>query len=94
MTVRKMDRPLETIFDLLTIEQRVACVTDKDTVHTVGFVEQSISGEFATRLCEDQQVLTLHRVAHWLRANANIFKADDAPIIACNLDSLADDLDY
>ena len=90
---RKMDRPLETIFDLLTTEQRVSCV-DKDVIHTEGFLEESVQGKFVTELCEEQQVLTLHRVAHWLRANGKIFKAEWDLAIARELENLADDLDY
>ena len=90
---RKMDRPMETIFDLLTTEQRVACA-DKDVAHTQGFLEQSVQNNFITQICEEQQVLTLHRVAHWLRANAKIFKAEWETALGIELDSLADDLDY
>ena len=93
MTARKMDRPLETIFDLLSIEQRVACA-DKDVLHTAGFLDKSVQGTFITQLCEEQQVLTLHRIAHWLRANGKIFKADWDISIASELENLADDLDY
>ena len=90
---RKMDRPLETIFDLLTTEQRVACA-DKDIAHTQGFLEQSVQNNFVTQICEEQQVLTLHRIAHWLRANGKIFKAEWDLTVARELENLADDLDY
>lgn len=105
MAERKMDRPLETLFDILTTEQRIACVPDKDTPHEKGFLENSVNGVLFTKMCEEQQVLTLHRVAHWLRGNAKIFqcetiKGDDAiwldwiTAVAKELNNLADDLDY
>ena len=56
MTERKMDRPLETLFDILTIEQRVNCVVDKDKPHVQGFLEQAVDGNFVTHLCEQQQL--------------------------------------
>ena len=94
MTERKMDRPLETLFDILTTEQRVACVPDKDTPHEQGFLEKSVDGNFVTYLCEQQQLLTMHRVSHWLRGNAKLFRAEYDTSMSRHLDSLADDLDY
>jgi len=94
MTERKMDRPLETLFDILTIEQRVNCGVDKNTPHVQGFLEKSVGGNFVTHLCEQQQLLTMHRVAHWLRGNAKLFRAEHDTSMSRHLDSLADDLDY
>jgi len=91
---RKLDRPLETLFDLLTTEQRIACVPDKDTPHEKGFLENSVNGALFTKMCEEQQVLTLHRVAHWLRGNAKIFQLDWVTVVAKELNNVADDLDY
>ncbi len=94
MTERKMDRPLETLFDILTIEQRINCVVDKDKPHVQGFLEKAVDGKFVTHLCEQQQLLTMYRVAHWLRGNAKLFRAEYDTSMARHLDSLAEDLDY
>jgi len=97
MTERKMDRPLETLFDVLTIAQRVNCVVDVNTPHEQGFLEKSVGGNFVTNLCEQQQQLTFHRVAHWLRGNAKLFRAEMdwfATAMSQHLDDLADELDY
>lgn len=91
---RRMDRPTETIFDTLTTAERVDCITDKDTPHVQGFLEDSVNTPFVTKLCENQQILTIHRIAHWLRANSNIFQVEWETGIARELNHLADDLDY
>jgi len=94
MIDHKMDRPLETLFDILTTEQRVDCVATKDIPHEQGFLERTVTETFVTRLCEEQQILTMHRISHWLRGNANLFNAESNTAMAQELNNLAADLDY
>jgi len=91
---RKLDRPVETLFDLLTTEERIICVKDKDIPHEEGFLTKSVSGDFVTNVCRKQQMLTLHRIAHWLRGNAKIFQLDWQVPVAKEILNLAEDLDY
>ena len=94
MIERKMDRPIETMFDVLTTEQRIACVINKDNPHEKGFLERAITGPFVTNLCEEQQFLTMNRVARWLRGNAKFFNDQWEIHLSQELNSLADELDY
>ena len=91
---RELDRPLETLFDLLTTEERVNCVKDKDVPHEEGFLAKSVSGDLISNICRRQQILTLHRIAHWLRGNGKIFQLDWQVPVAKEIFSLAEDLDY
>jgi len=91
---RELDRPLETLFDLLTTEERVHCVKDKDVPHEEGFLAKSVNGDFVSNICRRQQILTLHRIAHWLRGNAKIFQLDWQVPVAKEIFNLAEDLDY
>jgi len=89
-----MERKLETLFDILTTEQRVHCGLDKDKPHEQGFLERAVQERFVTRLCEEQQFLTMDRVTKWLRGNAALFKAEFDTSMSRHLEDLADELDY
>lgn len=91
---RPMDRPQETLFDLLTTDQRIGCVADKDTPHEQGFLEKAVNTTLIDDICQRQQKLTMHRVAHWLRGNALMYSLDWEAALARELDLIADDLDY
>jgi len=45
-------------------------------------------------LCGQQRVLTMHRIAAWLRGNAKLFKLEWDTSMSRELESLAEDLDY
>ena len=45
-------------------------------------------------LCAQQRNLTIHKIAEWLRSNAEIFKLDWNTPVARELIYLADDLDH
>ena len=80
-----MDRKLETIFDLVTDIP----TGDKDTPHVVG----SISTEH-TQTAQGQQVLTMRRIASWLRSNSKIYQLEWDHSLARESKMLADDLDH
>lgn len=80
-----MDRQLETIFDLVTDNTQV----DKDTPHVVS----SVSTTHA-QTAQGQQVLTMRRIASWLRSNSKIYQLEWDHSLARELKMLADDLDY
>ena len=73
-----MDRKLETMFDVVEVKGD-ALILD--------------STEMTSSL-EAQRILTMTRVASWLRNNANIFKLEWDYTIAKELNDLADDLDH
>jgi len=80
-----MDRKLETMFDLVTDIP----TDDKDTPHVVG----SISTEHI-QTAQGQQVLTMRRIAAWLRSNSKIYQLEWDHSLARELKMLSDDLDY
>ena len=45
-------------------------------------------------LCVQQRTLTMHKIAAWLRSNAEIFQLEWDTVVSRELNSLADDLDH
>jgi len=82
-----MDRKLETIFDLVT--DNLAPI-DKDTPHVVG-IPYSNQVDSAAKA---QQVLTMRRIAAWLRCNSKIYQLEWDHSLARELKMLADDLEH
>jgi len=80
-----MDRKLETIFDLVTDIPKDA----NDIPHVVG----SLSTEHI-QTAQGQQVLTMRRIASWLRSNSKIYQLEWDHSLARELQMLSDDLDY
>ena len=80
-----MDRRLETMFDLVTDIPK----NDKDTPHVVGSIS---TGHIQT--AQEQQVLTMRRIAAWLRSNSKIYQLEWDHSLARELKMLSDDLDY
>ncbi len=52
---RPIDRPQETLFDLLTTDQRIGCVVDKDTPHEQGFLEKAVNTNLIDAIRQRQQ---------------------------------------
>ena len=73
-----MDRQLETMFDIVEVKGD-ALVLD--------------STEMTSSL-EEQRILTMKRVASWLRNNGRIFQLEWDYGIAKELSDLADDLEH
>ena len=82
-----MERKLETIFDLVT---DALAPIDKDTPHVVG----TPYSNQADRAAQAQQVLTMRRIASWLRSNSKIYQLEWDHSLARELKMLADDLEH
>ena len=72
-----MDRKIETLFDLVS-SPRTAALLDSSEIKD---------------MCQEQQSLTMKRIASWLRSNSKIFQLEWDYSIARELKDLADDLD-
>ena len=67
-------------------------VTLFDTIQ--GLQASTLDSTQLETLCEKQRILTMHRIADWLRGNAKIFQFEWDTSMARELKDLAEDLDY
>ena len=67
-------------------------VTLFDTIQ--GLQASTLDSTHLETLCEKQRILTMHRIADWLRGNAKIFQFEWDTSMARELKDLAEDLDY